>query len=35
VSELLEPGYQPKLLDLALTDAGGTPPSKSRRRTAR
>ena len=27
VSELLEPGYQPKLLELALTDAGGAPPT--------
>ena len=35
VSKLLDPEYRPKLLELALADAGGTPPGKGRRRRAR
>lgn len=35
VSKLLDPEYRPKRLELALTDAGGEPPSKGRRRKAR
>ena len=32
VSKLLDPEYSPRLLELALADAVGSPPKKARRR---